>query len=116
MDPVAALKRVAYLMERERAEARRATAFRKAARRLEDLDPQELERRLRGRGTDADDVIARRLGVARAEMSEAPWFDYLVVNDDVDAAVERLLAVIAAERLRRSRSSILDTLGIPARG
>lgn len=65
MDPVTALKRVAYLLERERAEARRATAFRKAARRLQELDPAELEQRLAAATLTAlPDVGPRTAGVA----------------------------------------------------
>ena len=82
MDPVAALKRVAYLMERERAEARRATAFRKAARRLEELDPQELERRLAtGTLTELPDVGPRTAGVAmEAAGGRVP--DYLAALEE----------------------------------
>lgn len=82
MDPVAALKRVAYLMERERAEARRATAFRKAARRLEDLDPRELERRLAaGTLTELPDVGQRTAGVAmEAARGQVP--DYLAALEE----------------------------------
>ena len=72
----------------------------------------ELERRLRGRGTDADDVIARRLGIARREMAEAPWFDYLVVNDDLDRATADFLSVVRAERLRRSRAAVCRSLDL----
>ncbi|TNC19442.1 PHP domain-containing protein [Georgenia sp. 311] len=66
MDPVAALERVAYLLERERAEARRATAFRKAAARLAGLDPGELERRLAaGTLTELRDVGPKTAAVAQ---------------------------------------------------
>ncbi len=77
MDPVVALKRVAYLLERGRAEARRATAFRKAARRLEELDPAELARRLAaGTLTELRDVGPRTAAVAQeAARGEVP--DYL---------------------------------------
>src|SRR5690625_7370359 len=82
MDPVAALKRVAYLMERERAEARRATAFRKAARRLEELDPQELERRIAaGTLTELPDVGQRTAGVA-TEAAQGPIPDYLAALEE----------------------------------
>lgn len=65
MDPVAALKRVAYLLERERAEARRATAFRKAAARLESLQARELEQRLgAGTLTELRDVGPKTAAVA----------------------------------------------------
>lgn len=47
---------------------------------------EELERRLRGRGTDAEDVIRRRLDKADFELSFAPKFDHRVVNDDLDRA------------------------------
>ena len=90
MDPVAALKRVAYLMERERAEARRATAFRKAARRLEELDPQELERRIAaGTLTELPDVGQRTAGVA-TEAAQGRVPDYL-------AALEERAGVSLAE-------------------
>ncbi len=72
----------------------------------------ELERRLRGRGTDSDDVIAGRLGIARREMSEAPWFDYLVINDDLDRATADFLAIVRAERLRRVRASTCRALDL----
>lgn len=72
----------------------------------------ELERRLRGRGTDTEDVIAKRLGVARAEMSEATLFDYVVVNGDLDIAVADLLAILRAERLRRGAAETVFRLGL----
>ncbi|WP_324651016.1 PHP domain-containing protein [Georgenia sp. H159] len=76
MDPAAALKRVAYLLERERAEARRATAFRKAARRLEELAPAELEQRLAaGTLTELRDVGSRTGAVAmEAARGEVPGY------------------------------------------
>ncbi len=58
----------------------------------------ELERRLRGRGTDGDDEIARRLAVARSEFSAAPLFDAFVVNDVLERAVEEVQGVVAAAR------------------
>lgn len=62
----------------------------------------ELERRLRGRG-DADAAVAHRMGLAAAEMSHAPEFDYVLVNDDFDAALEQVRAVLHAERLATGR-------------
>ena len=56
---------------------------------------EELERRLRGRATDADDVIERRLGKARFELGYADKFDCRVVNDDLDRAVEEVTALIS---------------------
>ncbi|WP_370306482.1 guanylate kinase [Sinimarinibacterium flocculans] len=61
----------------------------------------ELERRLRARSQDDDEVIARRMGDARREMSHYDEYDYLVVNDDFDAALEALVAVFLAPRLSR---------------
>jgi guanylate kinase len=61
---------------------------------------QELERRLRGRGTDADEVIARRLGEAVTEMGHYQEFDYLVFNDDFDTALAELRAIVLARRQR----------------
>ena len=61
---------------------------------------EELERRLRGRGTDADEVIARRLGEAVSEMGHYREFDYLVFNDDFDTALGELRAIILARRQR----------------
>ena len=56
---------------------------------------EELERRLRGRRTDSDDVIARRLRDALGDMSHWSEFDYVIVNDDLATAVEDLVGIIA---------------------
>jgi len=61
----------------------------------------ELERRLRSRGTDSPAVIATRLRNARQEVGFAPRYRYWIVNDDLDAAVNRMKAVITAEDCRR---------------
>lgn len=58
----------------------------------------ELERRLRGRGTEPDETIARRLEVAREEIAGADAFDLQVVNDQLDDCVEQVLTAIAAAR------------------
>jgi guanylate kinase len=63
-------------------------------------DFAELERRLRGRDTDSDTVIARRLANARDEISQAHWYDYLVLNDNLEDAEQRFAAIIRAERCR----------------
>lgn len=55
----------------------------------------ELERRLRGRATDSDEVIRHRLAEAREEMSHWAEFDYVVVNDDVERALVTLQDVVA---------------------
>lgn len=61
---------------------------------------EELERRLRGRGTDSEDVIARRVLAARGEMRHVAEFDYVIINEDLPAALEDLVAVVRASRLR----------------
>lgn len=61
---------------------------------------QALEDRLRGRGQDGDEIIARRMQDAESEMSHYAEFDYLVINDDFDTALEELKAIITANRLR----------------
>lgn len=57
----------------------------------------ELERRLRGRATDSDEVIRRRLAEARGDMSHWREFDYVVFNDEVPSAVAALRAIIAGD-------------------
>lgn len=61
---------------------------------------QALEDRLRGRGQDGDDVIARRMRDAVSEMSHFAEFDFVVINDDFDIALQDLKAIITANRLR----------------
>lgn len=60
----------------------------------------ELERRLRGRGTDAPEVVTKRLENARAEIAAAERFDFLILNDDLERACDELRAVYLAARLR----------------
>lgn len=55
---------------------------------------EELERRLRGRGTDAEEVIVKRIAKAEFELSKAPEFDFVVVNDDLQVAVDETAAII----------------------
>ena len=61
---------------------------------------EELERRLRGRGTDAESAIEGRLIRARQEYQEADFYDYLIVNDDLEKAAAQLNAIIEAEHCR----------------
>jgi len=61
---------------------------------------EELRKRLAARGTDTKEVVEKRLRAARSEMEQMDKFDYVVVNDDLDTAVDQALAVITAERLR----------------
>lgn len=77
--------------------ARRIKGLMPDARSIYILPPSlsALEQRLRARGQDADEVIARRMREARAEMSHYKEFDYVVLNDDFDRALEDLRAIIA---------------------
>ncbi|MDH4188857.1 MAG: guanylate kinase [Betaproteobacteria bacterium] len=63
----------------------------------------ELERRLRARGQDAEEVIRRRLESARDELPHAAEFDYVIINNDFDDAKRDLKAIVRAERLRATR-------------
>jgi guanylate kinase len=69
---------------------------------------QALEARLRSRAQDADDVIDRRLARARGEIEQWPAYDYVIVNDDFDAAYAKLAAIYQAERERRARNPWLQ--------
>ena len=66
----------------------------------------ELDRRLRGRGQDSEEVIAKRMAQAVAEMTHFAEYDYLIVNDDFDLALSDLKTIIRAERLRLSRQKL----------
>ncbi len=57
-----------------------------------------LETRLRGRATDSEEVIARRLGVARSEIAEADRFDYRIINDDIDRAAGEFVGLVESLR------------------
>lgn len=61
---------------------------------------EELEKRLRGRGTDTESAIEGRLIRARQEYQEADFYDYLIVNDDLEKAANQLNAIIEAEHCR----------------
>lgn len=62
--------------------------------------PQALAERLHGRGQDPAEVIARRLAAAREEISHVGEFDYVIINDRFDDALQDLLAIVRAQRLR----------------
>jgi len=62
-----------------------------------------LEQRLRGRSKDSEEAIRRRLEVARDEVAAFQEYDYIVLNDELTAAVDRLRAIVLAERSTRSR-------------
>ena len=59
-----------------------------------------LEQRLRGRSKDSEDQIRRRLDVASREIAEYAQYEYVVINDEVETAIERLKAIVLAERAR----------------
>ncbi|HYD97954.1 MAG TPA: guanylate kinase [Alphaproteobacteria bacterium] len=63
----------------------------------------ELERRLRQRAQDSEEVIARRMAKANDEMSHYAEYEYVVVNREIAASVARVEAILTAERLRRKR-------------
>ncbi len=72
----------------------------------------ELERRLRSRGTDSDDVIRRRMLAARAECEKGVQaYDYLIINDRLNDAFEHLKGIVISERSRRGRVDI-SALGL----
>ena len=66
---------------------------------------QELERRLRTRAQDGEDVIAERMAKAANEMTHWDAYQYVVVNRDFDDSVRKVEAILQAERLKRSRQS-----------
>lgn len=64
---------------------------------------QELEKRIRARGLDSEEEIARRLDRARQEMQSYSEYDFLVINDDLERAGREIQAIAAASRCRRQR-------------
>jgi len=63
----------------------------------------ELRKRLLGRGTESEEIINRRIEVAKKELSGISRYDYLVINDSLDEACSELRAILTAERCRASR-------------
>lgn len=76
---------------------------------------KELERRLRARGQDSEEVVQQRMAKAEAEISHWEEYDYVVINNDVDKALEEITHILKAERLKRIRqtylSEFIDALG-----
>ena len=66
---------------------------------------EALEQRLTGRGTDSADVIADRMQRARAEISHWDGYDYVVVNDDIEACYTKVREILHAERMKRARQT-----------
>ena len=72
---------------------------------------EELARRLRGRGTDGEDDVRRRLAAAKDEIALARAYAYAVVNDSVERAVDLLSSIVEAERARTERNAdIIDAM------
>jgi guanylate kinase len=72
---------------------------------------ETLERRLRGRSKDSEEAIRRRLATARAEIDAVVDYDYIVVNDELAACVDRLRAIVLAERARpRAMAPIVEDI------
>ena len=70
---------------------------------------EELSRRLRGRNTDSEEVIAGRLTQAREEYAQIPNYDYLVVNDKVSDAAAEIISILVAEDCRtRNRMHLVE--------
>lgn len=63
----------------------------------------ELESRLRGRGTETEEKVLARIEAARGELDQVDRFDYIVVNDDLQTAIEDVKAIFRAERCRNRR-------------
>ena len=76
---------------------------------------EELKSRLSGRGTDSAETIARRIAAARDEMRHVDEFDYVIINDDLQQALDNLRSIVSATRLqyttqRKRHSSLFATL------
>ena len=68
---------------------------------------QELKRRLSGRGTETEELIDKRMKEALNEIKRAAEFDYIVVNDDINTAVDDIIEVISSSRLSLKRQKYL---------
>jgi guanylate kinase len=68
-------------------------------------DGKALERRLRARGLDSAEVMARRMAAAATEIEHWSEYDYVLINSDLDASLAALQAILAAERLKRQRQT-----------
>lgn len=70
-------------------------------------DFSELEKRLRGRGTDTEESIIKRLGRAKDEFKYIENYDYLVLNDSIENAAQRIFSIVQAEQMRTNRNQLL---------
>jgi guanylate kinase len=71
-------------------------------------DGKALERRLRTRAQDTEEVVARRIAAAATEIDHWGEYDYVIVNADLETSSASLAAIVAAERLKRARQTGLD--------
>lgn len=69
-----------------------------------------LEKRLRGRGTEDEATIAKRIATAKGEIPQSKYYDYIVVNDDLDTVVNEIAAIIEAEKHKYIRNKDLQIL------
>ena len=65
--------------------------------------PEVLESRLRGRGQDSEEIVARRLAAAREEIAHVGEYDYVIINDDFNRAAQDLRSIVRAEQLKLAR-------------
>lgn len=70
-------------------------------------DFRELERRLRGRGTENEEVIKRRLERAREEFRHINLYDYIILNDTIEDAAQRFVTIVQSEQMRTKRNQAL---------
>lgn len=68
---------------------------------------QELEKRLRNRGTETEEVIAKRLSRAKEECAYMPQYDYIVVNDDLEECVEKMHELIQSLHYKKENQNVL---------
>ena len=64
---------------------------------------KELRNRLKNRGTEDDNIIEQRLEIGRKEIAQYPFYDYVVINSDVEESVRNIIAIMQAERCRSHR-------------
>ena len=62
-----------------------------------------LENRLKKRGTDSEEVIDKRMGEAVSDIRNCSWYDYLIINDDLETAIRETVSIILSERCRTER-------------
>src|ERR1700727_419141 len=71
-------------------------------------DRKTLEWRLRNRSEDSEDELQRRLQTARREIAEYDKYDYVLINDKLEDSIERLIAIVLSQRLRRERKNLSE--------